>query len=34
MSVEEHIFYYAKIKGIPRNKRSQLVEQTIAQLGL
>jgi ATP-binding cassette subfamily A (ABC1) protein 3 len=34
MTVEEHIFYYAMIKGIPRNKRTVLVEQAIEQLNL
>lgn len=34
MSVEEHIFFYAMIKGIPRSKRTALVEQAIEQLGL
>lgn len=29
MTVEEHIYYYAMIKGIPKNKRSALVELTI-----
>ena len=26
MTVEEHIYFYAMIKGIPRNKRNSLVE--------
>lgn len=34
MSVEEHIYFYAMIKGIPRIKRKELVEQAIEQLGL
>jgi len=29
MTVEEHIYFYAMIKGIPKNKRSALVELTI-----
>jgi ABC-type multidrug transport system ATPase subunit len=29
MSVEEHLYYYAKIKGIPSKKRPMLVEQAI-----
>ncbi len=29
MTVEEHIYYYSMIKGIPRNKRTFLVEQAI-----
>ena len=34
MSVEEHLYYYAKIKGIPQSRRKQLVEQAISQLSL
>ena len=34
MSVEEHIKYYATMKGIPSSKRNQIVEQTISELGL
>lgn len=34
MSVEEHLWYYARIKGIPRSKRTDLIEQTIKKLGL
>jgi len=34
MSVEEHIYYYARIKGIPHKHRSQEVEKAIKQLGL
>ena len=34
MSVEEHLYYYAKIKGIPASRRKKLVYQTIEQLGL
>lgn len=34
LSVEEHIYYYAKIKGIPASKRPELVEHAINQLGL
>lgn len=29
MTVEEHVYFYAMIKGIPRSKRSSLVEQAI-----
>jgi ABC-type multidrug transport system ATPase subunit len=29
MTVEEHIYYYAMIKGIPANKRHSLVNQAI-----
>ncbi len=34
MSVKEHLFYYARIKGIPANKRKYMVEKSIQQLGL
>lgn len=34
MSVEEHLWYYARIKGIPLDKRKELVEHTIKKLGL
>lgn len=34
MSVEEHIYYYARIKGIPYKYRTQEVEKAIKQLGL
>jgi ATP-binding cassette subfamily A (ABC1) protein 3 len=34
MSVEEHIYYYARIKGIPYKHRTQEVEKAIKQLGL
>ena len=34
MSVEEHLYYYARIKGIPASRRKKLVYQTIEQLGL
>lgn len=34
MSVEEHIYYYARIKGIPHKHRAQEVEKAIKQLGL
>jgi ATP-binding cassette, subfamily A (ABC1), member 3 len=29
MSVEEHIYYYARIKGIPASKRKYVVEKSI-----
>lgn len=34
MSVEEHVHYYASIKGIPITKIKGLVQQTISQLDL
>ena len=34
LSVEEHVHYYAKIKGIPKRYRPELVEYAIKQLGL
>jgi ATP-binding cassette subfamily A (ABC1) protein 3 len=34
MSVEEHVYFYASIKGIPITKIKGLVEQTISQLDL
>jgi ABC-type multidrug transport system ATPase subunit len=29
MSVEEHVYYYARIKGIPGKKLKEMVEKTI-----
>ena len=34
MSVEENIEYFARIKGIPADRRSELVERSIKQLDL
>jgi ABC-type multidrug transport system ATPase subunit len=34
MTVEEHIDYYARIKGISRNEKGALVEDVIKELGL
>lgn len=34
MSVEEHLVYYSKIKGIKKDMRKQLIEQQIKELGL
>ena len=34
LSVEEHIYYFARIKGVPTKLRSSLVDQAIEQLGL
>lgn len=34
MTSEEHLNYYAQVKGIPRKLRKNLIEQSISQLGL
>jgi ABC-type uncharacterized transport system ATPase subunit len=34
MSVEEHLYFYAKIKGIPDDKHKDCVEKIIAELSL
>ncbi len=34
MSVEEHLYYYARIKGIPTKHRMSMVELSISKLGL
>ena len=34
MNVDEHIQYYARLKGIPVQFRDQIVEETIIRLGL
>lgn len=34
MNVNEHIQYYARLKGIPVKFRDQIVEETIQRLGL
>lgn len=34
MTVEEHLWFYANIKGIPQNRREELVENAIAELNL
>lgn len=34
MNVEEHVQYYARLKGIPAKFRGQIVEETIQRLGL
>jgi ABC-type multidrug transport system ATPase subunit len=34
MSVEEHLWYYARIKGIPSEWRAKLIDDAIEQLGL
>ena len=34
MTVEEHLWFYAKIKGVPANLRTSVVEECIKQLNL
>ena len=34
MTVEEHLYYFARIKGIPKDKLKELVEEAIAELDL
>ena len=34
MTVEEHLVFYAKIKGIPLELQNQIVEQAILELNL
>lgn len=34
MTVEEHLWFYSKIKGIPEDRRRELVESAIEQLNL
>jgi ABC-type multidrug transport system ATPase subunit len=34
MSVEEHLWFYAKIKGIPEEMRKEIVENAIEELNL
>jgi ATP-binding cassette, subfamily A (ABC1), member 3 len=34
MTVEEHLEYYARIKGIPVNLRQRLIEKAIMELNL
>lgn len=34
MTVEEHLWFYANIKGIPQNRREELVENAIKELNL
>lgn len=34
MTVEEHLIYYAQVKGIPKHLRTPIIEQSISQLGL
>ena len=34
LTVEEHLWFYAKIKGIPEDRREALVEDAIKQLNL
>ena len=32
MTVEEHLWFYAKIKGIPANRREEVIERAIKEL--
>lgn len=34
MTVEEHVYFYAKIKGIPSNVREELCEKVIRDMNL
>jgi ABC-type multidrug transport system ATPase subunit len=34
MTVEEHLWFYAKLKGIPVEKRTKVIEQSIDQMNL
>jgi ABC-type multidrug transport system ATPase subunit len=34
MTVEEHLWFYAKIKGVPAEKREAQIEKSIASLHL
>ena len=34
MTVEEHLWFYAKIKGIPAHKRHETIERAIKELSL
>lgn len=34
MSVEEHVWFYARIKGIPEHMLEKIVEETIVDLNL
>lgn len=34
MTVEEHLWFYAKLKGIPVDKRLKVIEQAIEQMNL
>lgn len=34
MTVEEHLWFYAKIKGIPASKRHEVIERAIKELNL
>ena len=34
LTVSEHLWFYAKLKGVPQNKRSEIVEKTIRELNL
>jgi len=34
MTVEEHLWFYSRLKGIPFNKRYSIIEDSITQLNL
>ena len=34
MSVEEHLWFYARIKGIPSEMQSEIIETTITEMSL
>lgn len=34
MSVEEHLWFYARIKGIPKEMQSEIIETTIKEMSL
>jgi ABC-type multidrug transport system ATPase subunit len=34
MTVEEHLYYFARIKGIPKDRLKELVEEAIEELNL
>jgi ABC-type multidrug transport system ATPase subunit len=34
MSVEEHLWFYARIKGIPKNMQQEIIETTIFEMSL
>jgi len=34
MTVTEHLWFYAKIKGIPENLRAEIIEETIIKMNL
>ena len=34
LTIEEHLWFYAKIKGVPVSKRAEMVEKSIVDLNL